>query len=434
MDSLSSVLPDGVVEAHLDTMNGIRASGSSIIDGKTFVELLGFTTGMAKPRNRIIVSDKKPWNVVVAVARFTWLIAGSDRLEDIAYYEDRVREYSDDQIVVPGSSYGRRIFSATPGLNQIEGVVSELRKNSHTRRAAAVVWLPEDAVRQSLDIPCTFGLFFHIRSGALTMTTVMRSNNAFTLLPYNFFEFSMLGEMVAAEIGVPFGRYVHWAASMHLFDTQSKAIDAVVADTTRRSVEMPEMPAGDALEQGRELARREAELRHAATKDQVFTVLEAARTTLNAYWLDLFHVLFAFGLAKRGLPDEAFAICGELPQHFAAGTVAQVELVLAQTAPSADDDGLFGLGSLERNPMSKRAALISNAVGADDEGSILWVARELDRLSQSNEPATAGELLRVMEELRPAKGEVALAARGRQVSIVTREDVAQALAVIRGRG
>ena len=83
----------------------------------------------------------------------------------------------------------------------------------------ATVFQPEDTARDSPDIPCTYGLSFLIRDGQLNVTTIMRSNNAWTLLPYNIFEFSLLAEVVACRVGVPIGSYTHHCISLHLYET-----------------------------------------------------------------------------------------------------------------------------------------------------------------------------------------------------------------------
>jgi thymidylate synthase len=75
----------------------------------------------------------------VAVARFVWMVSGDDRLADIRFYEEAVTYFSDNQISVPGSNYGTRLFQPRPGLNQIEGVIARLKEDPETRRAAAVV-------------------------------------------------------------------------------------------------------------------------------------------------------------------------------------------------------------------------------------------------------------------------------------------------------
>ena len=430
-------LPTNVAEAQVSTVREIYETGiavNSTADEKGFVELLGYTTGMANPRARI-VGGKRPLSTVGAVARFVWLVSGSDRLEDIAYYESRVRTYTDDGLSVPGSSYGKRIFNASPGTNQMRGVVEELQKNPDSRRAAAVVWLPEDAVRQSNDIPCTFGLFFHIRDGALTMTTVMRSNNAVTLIPYNFFEFSMIGEMVAAEVGVPFERYVHWAASMHTIDEQSVPRDQVLAITDPEAIEMPAMPVGDALAKAYALAQFEARLRHAGTHAELEHVAAEARETLGDYWAGLFNVLYVHGLARRGLEAQTWVEFAQVPEHFQVGARSSLERVLKDVLgdkldTTYESDSLFSLDVIEplaAGSAARVAAVASQAADTD------WVVAGLQALSTVEHPVTLEEVVAVRDLLR--RHDVTLAARGAaSASELTESDVADALASVRSNG
>ncbi len=426
-------LPANVAEAQLTTVREIVARGYAVNStggDAGFVELLGYTTGMSNPLARI-GSGKRPLPTIGAIARFVWLVSGSDRLEDIAYYESRVRSYTDDGLSVPGSSYGKRIFNASPGTNQMRGVVDELKANPDSRRAPAVVWLPEDAVRASNDIPCTFGLFFHVREGALTMTTVMRSNNAVTLIPYNFFEFSMIGEMVAAELGVPFGRYVHWAASMHSIDSQDTLRDQVLDNGDPQAIVMPEMPRGDALEKAYTLARFEARLRHAATTEELVHLAREARQQLGEYWAGFFNVLYVHGLAKRGLRSETWAEFEKVPAHFQAGAKSALEKVLGPEIDTSSDDGaLFAYDVIE--PLAAGAAS-QVALGASHSSDADWLFAALSGVSTPERPVTLEEMVAVREILR--KMDVKLAARdGATATELTPADAVDALTKLRESG
>lgn len=429
-------LPDNAAVAHVVTVRDLRKHGQRLAEGDdqrgASSELLAYTTGMANPLARISISEGWPLNTLGAVARFVWLLAGSDRLEDIAYYEPRVRSYTDDGLTVPGSSYGKRLFNSAPGTDQIAGVVKELKNNPASRRAAAVVWLPEDAVRKSNDIPCTFGLFFHVREGGLVMTTVMRSNNAVTLLPYNFFEFSMLGEIVAAELDVPFVRYVHWAASMHIFDQMSAAGDKLSDIKTPEALEMPTMPRGDALRQGFLLAEFEAKLRHAGSIDEAQELAVSARAKLGPYWSALFDVLLSYGLAKRGDRTGALTVVESLPSYFRAGASKPINDVLgpAKVEASSTEDALFSLADLELLNKPGSAALVAEAPFKAGSGGIEWLLDVLKGLTTSEHPVTLEEVLAVKDAL--VRDDLTLAARDSdKPTELSAHDVAVALEAIR---
>lgn len=273
-------------------------------------EQLYYQMGMSNPRARILTSPHRPLNLVVAVARFAWLVGANNRVEDIAYYEPKVAGFSDDGLTVPGSDYGMRLFQPRPGLDQIQGVIKRLRDQPLSRQAAAVVWQPEDAVRASRDIPCTHGMFFHVRDDKLHMGVTMRSNNAFRILPFNIFEFSMLHEMVAMEIGVPLGDYNVWAASMHVYvnDREWTPTVGIAMDNVSESIVMPHMPdhtvnlwpGSSPMQQAKRLASFEAQLRHAWSEARMWEIMAAANNSLESYWLELLGVLFCWGAAKRG--------------------------------------------------------------------------------------------------------------------------------------
>lgn len=300
--TISDILRDGL------------ATGT-IVDGQR--ELIGYQTGLARPLARITVHATRPLNITSAIARFAWMVAGSDRLADIAFYEPKVVDYSDDHLTVPGSDYGRRIMQPRPGLNQLTGVVARLRDDPNSRRAATVIWSPEDAVRQSNDIPCAFGTFYHIRRESLVATTVMRSNNAFLLLPFNIFEFSLLAEVVASELEIPFRTYFHWSASMHVLNRESDRARALVNAGPSASREMPAMPSEvGPLAQARLLAVHEAQLRQSSGRDKALGVRDAAAAALHPYWLALFDVLAVHRLKSCSADADAIDLCSALPDYF----------------------------------------------------------------------------------------------------------------------
>lgn len=301
-DTLSDILRDGITTGTAE-------------DGQR--ELIGYRTGLARPLARITVHAARPLNITSAIARFVWMIAGNDRLADIAFYEPKVMAYSDDRLTVPGSDYGRRIMQPRPGLNQLTGVVARLREDPDSRRAATVIWSPEDAVRQSNDIPCAFGTFYHIRRESLVATTIMRSNNAFLLLSFNIFEFSLLAEVVASELGVPFRTYLHWSASMHILNHEAGKARALVCSGPSTSREMPAMPSEvSPLAQARLLAIHETQLRQSSGRDEALGVRDSAIADLHPYWLAFFDVLAVYRLTSYGADIDAIELCGELPDYF----------------------------------------------------------------------------------------------------------------------
>jgi thymidylate synthase len=277
----------GVVLDHGHHVDGSRA----------FRETLDQQLVLRDPRTRVLDARASTFDLRVATARLVWHLAASSDLEHIAYYEPRVRAFSDDGRTVPGSNVGARIFGDEGGIDQFRGAIRRLRDDPASRRAALVVWEPDDSTRESRDIPCTTGMTLHLRADLLVATVVMRSNNALRLLPYNVFELSMLAELAAAELDVGLGPYVHLANSFHVFDTEVERASTVRASMPRDGIPepMPRMPARPGpLDQTAELVDFEARLRAsylAHDLDRVDDLLSACERDLDPYWYALALVL-----------------------------------------------------------------------------------------------------------------------------------------------
>ena len=298
-ETLSSLLEHGTVVA----------SGKSLSVGseQKSHEILNFTAIMASPQNKLIFNPVRRINLPAGIARFLWMMAGSDRLADIAFYEPKVNFFTDDGISIPGSNYGQRILRSRPGLNQLQAVIERLREDPGTRRAAISIYHPEDAVRMSRDIPCAFGVFYHIRENGLHATTVMRSNNAFILLPYNIFEFALLAEVVAAEVEVPLVSLTHTAISMHLYERDVQSAKNVLEGFRQLAgnepVTMPQVPSGSApLDQIRRLVILEAELRHASeglAGTNIEEWIEKGEDKLDSYWRQFYYLLLLYVIGRK---------------------------------------------------------------------------------------------------------------------------------------
>lgn len=342
-------------EALLETLRALTDEGAEVGGGQgrgPSREILDFTVELTNLRDRIPVNPAASFDLTVAVARFVWMVSGDDRLADIRFYEEAVTHFSDNQISVPGSNYGTRLFQPRPGLNQVEGVIGRLKEDPETRRAAAVVWAPEDALREgpegkrTKDIPCAFGLMFHVRCGVLHTQLKMRSNNAYQLLPVNLFEFGLLAELVATETETALGPLYNNAASMHVYE-DARARWEAAADfhpcAERRP--MSAMPSSGALDQAYLLARKEAQLRHELhliAREEV-SALDARSDGLDPWWTDLYRLLLSHALVKVGRYRTAIAFVEALDASLVDRGLAHLERVRA-TATQEGAERLFETG------------------------------------------------------------------------------------------
>ena len=278
-------------------------SSLSIGSDKAAREVLNYSLDLPDPTDRLLFHPRCRLDVVKAVGRFAWMMAANDRVADVAWYDRGAHKFSDDGWTVPGSSDGARLLNPRPGLNQIERVIELLRREPDSRRAVAVVYQPEDAGRVSRDVPCTIGMAYNLRGEGLHASTIMRSSNAFRILPYDLFLFSLLAEVVAAELGVPLAGYHQFAVSLHVYVPDvDAATDVVTSDPPATRWSMPAMPPGSVFEQLRALIRVEQELRHPDVTVDVAAVPRLEQRfeqELVPYWQDFGRVLLLHALRRR---------------------------------------------------------------------------------------------------------------------------------------
>ncbi len=181
-------------------------------------ELRYATLILENPKNRLIQSPTFRFEDVFPRVLLCTLSDEID-LKTISFYNPRAHEFSDDDQTI-SSNYGYRIRHLNE-TNQIEKVISQFKQDRNTRRAVIHVHAVSDS--EIKYDPCIDCLHFLIRNGKLECQSFWRSENALTLLPTNLFEFTLLQELIASELDIPLGRYVHTVSSLHYYlEDQSK--------------------------------------------------------------------------------------------------------------------------------------------------------------------------------------------------------------------
>jgi thymidylate synthase len=117
-----------------------------------------------------------------------WILSGSNRVDEIAPYNERIAQFSDDGETFFGA-YGPKIVA------QLGYVVRTLLDDPDTRQAVINIW--RECPPKTKDVPCTVAMVFMIRNGQLHLHVFMRSSDAWLGLPYDTFNFSMVALKVA---------------------------------------------------------------------------------------------------------------------------------------------------------------------------------------------------------------------------------------------
>lgn len=192
-------------------------------------------------RRPVLTLPSRKLSYQFMAAEAHWILSGDDRVSTIAPYNKHIGAFSDDGLTFAGA-YGPRIHE------QLLYIVTKLTQDPSSRQAGLTIWMPNP--QPSKDIPCTVAIWFQVREGKLNLHVFMRSSDVWLGLPYDLFNFSMLGHLVCSMLRkMDFTRQLNalepgtlylTAASLHLYDRNRSEVLAVLKEEEDRS--LPEQP------------------------------------------------------------------------------------------------------------------------------------------------------------------------------------------------
>lgn len=174
----------GVLKALLACGQETRPRGQATLE----LPQVTVTTRLAHP---VLTIPERHLNHRFMAGEAHWILNGDDRVSTIAPYNSRIAAYSDDGVTFFGA-YGPRY------VQQLPGVVQKLMDDPASRQAGLTLWRPNPPATK--DVPCTVAVFFQLRDGELNVHVFMRSSDAWLGLPYDVFNFSMMGYEVVGHL------------------------------------------------------------------------------------------------------------------------------------------------------------------------------------------------------------------------------------------
>jgi len=216
-------------------------------------ELLGFQTVLTHPINNVLLVPERRFSLSYACAEMLWYLSGQNDIEMIKAYAPQYEKFAENGIAY--GAYGHR-WGHNPGFveernkfvnelvmegegkaiqdvtdvfnNQLYSLVYLLRHNPNTRQAIMTMWDSGDLIHAILefhkDLPCTLSLCFFVRNRKLHLIATMRSNDAWLGLPYDVFCFTTLQRIIAFELDLELGTYIHQAGSEHIYSKDQEKI------------------------------------------------------------------------------------------------------------------------------------------------------------------------------------------------------------------
>jgi thymidylate synthase len=185
-------------------------------------EILHAAFTIRSPLERWVFARRPAINPAFAIVETVWILAGRDDSALPNHWNPELPKYTGLGERYSGA-YGHRLRHRI-GLDQLERAYLALSKNRDSRQVVLQIWdskidLPDEEGRPAnTDIPCNVLSMLKVRDCKLEWTQVMRSNDLFRGVPYNFVQFTVLQEVMAGWLGLGVGSYNHLSDSLHVYE------------------------------------------------------------------------------------------------------------------------------------------------------------------------------------------------------------------------
>lgn len=204
--------------AWLDALQDVLAHGDQVAPRGMLTRELPQRTLTVDMRYPVLGVPQRGLSYRFMAAEAYWILTGDDLVATIAPYNSRITAFSDDGERFFGA-YGPKIVA------QLPYVIDKLRADPDSRQAGLTIW--RESPPTTKDVPCTVAIFFSIRDGKVNVHVFMRSSDLWLGVPYDIFNFSMLGHLICCLLNedramaamVAPGKLYLTAASSHLYET-----------------------------------------------------------------------------------------------------------------------------------------------------------------------------------------------------------------------
>ena len=140
-----------------------------------------------------------------------------------------------------GPVYGYQ-WRSWPGRNgetidQISGLIDQIKTNPDSRRLIVTAWNPSDVEKMALP-PCHCLFQFYVSNGKISCQLYQRSADIFLGVPFNIASYALLTMMIAKILKLELGEFVHTFGDAHLY---SNHFDQAKEQLERDFKELPKM-------------------------------------------------------------------------------------------------------------------------------------------------------------------------------------------------
>ena len=209
------------MKQYLDLLNRIMTEGTQKGDrtGTGTISIFGNQMRFNLEDGFPLLTTKK-LHLKSIIHELLWFLNGDT---NVKYLQDNgVRIWNEwaDENGELGPVYGHQ-WRSWPDYNggtidQIQGVVDQLKNNPDSRRMIVSAWNVAEVDRMALP-PCHTMFQFYVADGRLSLQLYQRSADTFLGVPFNIASYALLLQMMAQVSGLKAGDFIHTTGDTHLY-------------------------------------------------------------------------------------------------------------------------------------------------------------------------------------------------------------------------
>lgn len=168
-----------------------------------------------------LLTTKKMFFKGIAV-ELLWFLRGDTNIAYLHEHGVHIWDEWADENGNLGPVYGKQwrawdAFEWSKGeIDQIANVITSLREDPYGRRHIVSAWNPAEVDDMALP-PCHCLFQFHVANGRLNCQLYQRSADVFLGVPFNIASYALLTHLIAREVGLLVGEFVHTFGDVHLY-------------------------------------------------------------------------------------------------------------------------------------------------------------------------------------------------------------------------
>ncbi len=171
-------------------------------------------------RERFPLLTTKKLHLKSIIHELLWFLKGDTNVRSLnekgVTIWDEWADENGDLGPIYGAQWVRWLGPDGATVNQIDNLISEIKRNPQSRRLIVSAWNAGELDKMALP-PCHLLFQFYVNDGELSCQMYQRSADLFLGVPFNIASYALLTMMVAQVCDLRPGEFVHTFGDLHLY-------------------------------------------------------------------------------------------------------------------------------------------------------------------------------------------------------------------------